>query len=304
MEKINTSGHVLIVDSSSLVLNTIYNVLSPEYRVECAMSGYEALEVLSTKAIDLALIDSSLPDINGYNLCRQMKKNDHWQDIPVIFLSDQKEIQNQLVGFSLGAIDYMIKPIEPLLLKARLKNYISLKKYYDKLKRQSLFDELTKLPNRRYFYKVIKQEWKMACTKEMCISLLFLDIDFFKEYNDFYGHVAGDVCLNKIAKALKKSIHHTHDLAARYGGEEFVIILPHTRMDGAIQVAQYVRSNIDALAIRQAETIPFSYITVSVGVTSIIPKNKCKVLDFIRLADKAMYQSKKRGRDQITILNE
>jgi diguanylate cyclase (GGDEF)-like protein len=294
---------ILIVDDSPFIINKLIKILQDEYTVISAFSGKDALKFLELHNIDLILLDLVLPDLSGYDVCKQLKNNYKTRNIPVIFISNKGEIDDQLNGFELGAIDYMVKPLLEPILKAKIKNYLKIKNRNDQLETLSLVDELTNIANRRCFNKVLNREWKHALRKHDFLSLLFIDIDFFKAYNDCYGHSAGDHCLQQIAKALKKSLHRANDTAARYGGEEFTVILPATNIAGAVEVAQNISNNIADLKIPHVMSKINSYVTVSIGVIAMIPATTFNCIDFINKADMAMYKSKKNGRNRITIMD-
>lgn len=294
---------ILVVDDSPFIINKLKKMLQDDYIVVSVLSGQEALHFLELKNADLILLDLVLPDLSGYDVCKQLKNNDKTKNIPVIFISVKDAIDDQLNGFELGAIDYIVKPVIEPILKAKIKNYLELKKRNDKLERTSFFDELTNIANRRYFNKVLNQEWKQALRNHVSLSLLFIDIDFFKAYNDFYGHIEGDHCLQQIAHALKKSIHRANDLAARYGGEEFTVILPDTNIPGAVKIAQHINNNIANLKTPHVMSKINAYVTVSIGIISVIPTNTLNCIDFVNKADMAMYESKKNGRNRITVID-
>lgn len=294
---------ILVVDDSPFIITKLKKMLQDDYTVVSVSSGQEALHFLELKNVDLILLDLLLPDLSGYDVCKQLKNNDKTKNIPVIFISVKDAIDDQLNGFELGAIDYIVKPVVEPILKAKIKNYLELKKRNDKLERSALVDELTNIANRRYFNKALNQAWNHALRKHGYLSLLFIDIDFFKAYNDFYGHLEGDHCLQQVANALKKSIHRPNDMAARHGGEEFTVILPDTNVPGAVKIAQHINNNIANLKIPHVMSKTNTYVTVSTGIISMIPTNTLNCIDFVNKADMAMYESKKNGRNRITVID-
>jgi diguanylate cyclase (GGDEF)-like protein len=290
---------ILIVDDSPFIIRNLAKTLQADYKVIGASSGEEACQLLKLEKIDLVLLDIVLPDLNGYDICRYIKNNNNTRHIPVIFISGNGAMENQVNGFSLGAIDFMVKPLCMPILKAKISNYLKLKRRTDELARLSLFDELTHIANRRSFNRTLKHEWEYALRKHRFLGLLFLDIDFFKAYNDFYGHLAGDSCLQKVAKAIGESLSCGTDQVARYGGEEFTVILPNTTLAGAFEIAQNINNTIADLKIPHETSKINPYITVSIGAISMIPTESFTSAEFIDKADKAMYKSKERGRNTI-----
>lgn len=169
------------------------------------------------------------------------------------------------------------------------------------LQRLSSMDDLTDIANRRSFDQYLHREWKQAKRSKTSLSLIMLDVDYFKQYNDTYGHQAGDQCLQKVAQVLESVVQRPRDLVARYGGEEFAIILPETDVEGATLVAEQIRRSIEELRIPHKASDTFEYITISLGVTSIIPNSQNKVKDFVGLADRALYQAKEKGRNKVEV---
>jgi diguanylate cyclase (GGDEF)-like protein len=175
--------------------------------------------------------------------------------------------------------------------------YKKLENVNQQLQRLACLDGLTELGNRRYFDQYLQREYKRAIRDNNWISLIMGDVDFFKAYNDTYGHIAGDDCLRKIAKAIQQAMKRPADLAARYGGEEFACILPNTNVDGAVIVAKNIRENIKELHIPHRASLSSSYVTLSLGIASLKPLVNTKPSRLIETADEALYQAKQKGRD-------
>ena len=166
------------------------------------------------------------------------------------------------------------------------------------LDRMSREDPLTALANRRAFDDSLNQEWERAKREQQSIALLYMDVDFFKLYNDTYGHNIGDVCLRRVGQTLKQALRRPADLAARYGGEEFVVLLPNTNADGAIDVAQRIIKHIDALALPHSRSKTAPHVTLSIGITFTTPKKQSTIAEFLAKADSALYKAKENGRHQ------
>jgi two-component system, cell cycle response regulator len=161
------------------------------------------------------------------------------------------------------------------------------------------FDELTKIANRRYFDEYLQQEWQNLAKAQLPLSIIFCDVDYFKSYNDAYGHLAGDRCLESVASAIRSSIRRPEDLVARYGGEEFAVILPHTSSIGAGEVAKIIQANIKQLEIPHTSSSIHPYITLSMGIATLIPTEDLSTSDLVNAADQALYWAKIEGRDRI-----
>jgi diguanylate cyclase (GGDEF)-like protein len=290
---------VLVVDDIYFNAKYIEDILKSDYMVVIVTSGKECLEYVEHKKVDLILLDIVMPEMDGYEVCQKLKSNAATKKIPVVFLSIKGEIEDEIRGLELGAIDYIIKPACASIIKARIKNHLALKKYNDLLEKLSYIDELTGLFNRRYLDEVLKKEWRCALRTGEILSVLLIDIDFFKGYNDCYGHLAGDVCLQKVATVLKNSVMRSSDIVTRYGGEEFIIILPATSQNGAINVAKRLQAQLALLQIVHQGSDVSEYVTLSVGSASAIAKDFINEKGILEMADFALYQAKNQGRNRI-----
>jgi diguanylate cyclase (GGDEF)-like protein len=290
---------ILIVDDTSANIEILDGILNPEYEILFAMCGKDALEIAGEQIPDLILLDVVMPEMDGYEVCRQLKANLKTQDIPVIFITAMGQEEDESKGLNAGAIDYITKPVRASIVKARLRNHLELKRYRDSLKTLSTIDGLTGIPNRRTFDDALSQEWRRSRRSQAPLSLLMMDIDFFKAYNDHYGHVSGDDCLRQIARGIAESAQRPADLAARYGGEEFAVLLPETDLPGAVCMAGKVQHGVESLNIPHAFSSAADHITLSIGVATIIPTDQQSPLELIRSADELLYEAKQRGRAQV-----
>jgi diguanylate cyclase (GGDEF)-like protein len=297
MEKKRQS--ILIVDDMPANIEILNEMLGVDYEVLFATSGTEALEIAVNQLPDLVLLDITMPGMDGYEVCRRLKADSRTKSIPVIYITARTNEDDQARGLDAGAIDYIIKPISPLIIKSRVRNHLELKQYRDLLENLSATDGLTGIPNRRRFDEFLNNEWQRAIRNKSPLSLILMDIDFFKAYNDRYGHLAGDDCLRQVATTLTGSLHRPADLAARYGGEEFACVLPETDIDGAMTVAEQLRENIDGLNITHASSGVSEHVTLSYGVASMVPVEGQSYSDLIKHADEILYYVKRNGRNQI-----
>lgn len=295
---------VLIVDDTRLNIKIITDILEKSYNLYSTTSGKQALEIVTSKKVDLILLDVVMPGMDGYEVCKRLKSDPQTQNIPVIFISAMTNVEDETKGLEMGAIDYIFKPVSPPILKARVRNHLELKTCRDIFEKRSLMDGLTGVANRHYFDQVFNQEWRRAIRNCNPLSIIFLDIDFFKRYNDCYGHLAGDECLRKVGMSLKDSLQRAGDLVARYGGEEFIIVLPLTSETDAVKVAERVRRNINALMVAHEMSEVSEYVTVSVGVATAIPDKDMVSASLIAKADEALYQAKKKGRNLVIVGEE
>lgn len=292
-----TVPSVLLVDDSPVNLKILGEALKPLYQIRLATNGRKALEIVfSLSPPDLILLDIVMPEMNGYEVCRQLKSKITSRNIPVIFITSLGEEEEETKGLELGAVDYVTKPFSLPILKARIKTHLELKRHRDFLENLSSIDGLTGIANRRRFDETLKQEWAKALETGQSLSLIMLDIDHFKLYNDNYGHFEGDNCLKKIATAMSNALWRPHDFVARYGGEEFAVILPLTELDGAWTVAQAIEEMIVKENIEHAHSSVSSRVTSSMGIASIIPDHISNTAEFILAADSCLYRAKDKGR--------
>ena len=290
---------ILIVDDTPTNIQVLAESLRADYRVKVATSGQAALEIVARDNPDLVLLDVMMPGMDGYDVCRRLKQQPETQNIPVIFVTARTETVDEELGLNLGAVDYIAKPFHLAIVKSRVRNHINLKLKTDLLESLALLDGLTNIPNRRRFDEALEQEWKRSVRTGTPLSLIMSDIDFFKRYNDNYGHGMGDICLKQVATALAAAITRPSDLVARYGGEEFVALLPETDAEGARLIAERFRSNAEALQIPHERSDASRWVTVSVGVASLIPKAEDAFQELMKQADHMLYRAKELGRNRV-----
>ena len=259
----------------------------------------EALEIAREAKPDLILLDVIMPGMNGFAVCKALKADPLTADIPVLFLTALSGDTDEAMALAGGASDFIIKPISPPVLAARVKNHLELKRNRDILRALTLLDGLTGIANRRRFDEQLHQEWLRCGRRAKPLSVILGDVDFFKCYNDGYGHVQGDDCLRRVAKAMAESLHRPGDLAARYGGEEFVCILPETDQEGARAVAETVHQAVAALGLPHEFSEVADHVTISLGVATAWPGECVTPEDLTRHADQNMYEAKRQGRNRV-----
>jgi len=296
-----TRQTVLIVDDEPMNIEILYETLSAEHEILFATNGQEALRIASSELPDLILLDVVLPDLDGYQVCTQLKSDSKTRDIPVIFITAMDHEEDETKGLDVGAIDYLSKPIRSPIVRARVRNHLELKRHRDYLGKLSATDGLTGIANRRWFDEQLEREWRRARREHAPLSLLLMDIDFFKAYNDHYGHLAGDDCLLQIALMPNQCTKRPADLVARYGGEEFVCLLPDTDAEGALWVANLLQGEVSRLSIPHAYSSVADHVTLSIGVATMVPVVGQLPFDLIRRADELLYAAKQNGRNQVRI---
>ena len=298
-----TDHTILAVDDSPENLDLIKNILEPYYSVKVAPSGKLAIHIARSQHPDLILLDIMLDDISGYEVCHELKKNDDTRNIPIIFLTAKRSEADEVKGFKIGGSDYITKPFSPSIVLARAKTQIQLKAKTDLLEKLAALDGLTEIPNRRAFDAALERQFNQARRTDSPLSLLILDIDNFKMFNDHYGHPVGDDCLKRVASSLINHTHRLEDLVARMGGEEFSILLPNTDTVGATMLAEQYREAVETLKIHHATASPLPYVTVSIGVSTVTVCSNDQYKDLLQAADNALYRAKKQGRNRICCEN-
>jgi diguanylate cyclase (GGDEF)-like protein len=291
---------VLIVDDVATNIKILADALRDEFRIKVASNGGDALETaLAEPQPDLILLDIMMPEMDGYEVCRRLKSQPETSKIPVIFVTAKSTEQDETLGFSLGAIDYITKPFSIPVVKARVRNHVTLKRQADQLEQISLLDALTQIPNRRYFDEALQREWQNAARQRQALSLLMIDIDHFKAYNDCYGHSSGDQALRRIAQLLDDNLRPRQDVAARYGGEEFVVILPATNSQEARQIAETLRQQVLALQLHLGPDSMAPLLSISIGCATAAANEQGNPEQLLQLADRLLYRAKESGRNQV-----
>jgi diguanylate cyclase (GGDEF)-like protein len=321
---------ILIIDDNTTVLNVAVEYLQEgQFVALVAQDGESGLMQSKSARPNLILLDVLMPGIDGFETCRRLKAERETKDIPVIFMTALSNTEDKVKGFEVGAVDYVTKPIQREELLARITTHLriqaltqQLQKQNQQLQQQALelkqaketaesacrelkrlanLDSLTQVANRRRFDEHLSQEWRRLAREKAPLSLILCDIDYFKPYNDYYGHQAGDATLKQVAQAIEGAIKRPADLVARYGGEEFAIILPNTGMAGAVKVAQLIQMEIKRLQIPHAHSQVSPFITLSLGITSQVPDPDLPPESLIAHADKALYAAKKQSRDRYSL---
>ncbi len=291
---------ILIVDDVSTNIKILGQAMRQEYDISIGINGQKALEIaVSEHPPDLILLDIMMPGMDGYKVCRRLKNDPKTRDIPVIFITTKDEIEDETKGLGLGAVDYIVKPFRLPIVLARVRTHLILKRKTDLLESLVSIDGLTEIPNRRRFDEMLDHEWRRTMRVAAPLSMIMMDIDFFKNFNDNYGHAVGDECLRKVAHTLEYSIKRASDFVARYGGEEFAAILPETTIEAALTIAERIRSNVENLAIPHAFSHVSEHVTLSLGAATLIPTGAMAPNNLIEAADKALYKAKEAGRNRV-----
>ena len=313
---------VLLVDDQLIIVEAVRRMLSDQpdiefhYVTEATLAQQTAGQLQPT----VILQDLVMPSVDGFALIQAYRADELTRHVPVIVLSAKEDPKLKAHSFAVGANDYIVKLPDKLELLARVRYHSAA--HISRLQRDQAFrflresqknladanielqklaalDGLTGIANRRRFDETITVEWQRGQRERQPLSLLMCDVDFFKIYNDTFGHLSGDLCLKKAAAVLTEHLKRPADLAARYGGEEFAILLPDTRLEGALALAESCVRHLEKLAIENPRATAYGVVTMSVGVASVVPSPHSSIEELIGSADRALYAAKKAGRNQV-----
>ncbi|WP_373087360.1 diguanylate cyclase [Zhongshania sp.] len=290
---------LLVVDDQPVNIQALYQVFAEDSEVFMATSGQQAIDVCRQKQPDLILLDVLMPDMDGIAVCKILKADAETQNIPIIFVTSQDSPEEETRGLEVGAVDFITKPVNPAVVRARVKTHLTLKMQSDALRALASIDGLTRIPNRRFFDERLDAEWRACRRGGNSLSVIMIDVDHFKKYNDHYGHLEGDNCLKRVASALAESNWRGRDLAARYGGEEFVCLMPETDLAGAMNKAESLRLQIENLAMPHSQSANADMVTISVGVATIVPSERESEDVLLGAADEQLYKAKQTGRNRV-----
>ena len=319
---------ILIVDDRIEQVKVLRFTLERKgYQIEHSLDGETGIQLAHSILPDLILLDINMPKLDGYQVCHHLKSHQQTKEIPIIFLTAAEDVDCKVKGLELGGVDYVTKPFDLKEILARIHRQLEVSELQKQLKQRNkllqqeinkcnqaeknlylanqqlkqlvITDSLTKVANRLRFDRYLSQEWKRLTREKAPLGLILCDVDYFKLYNDRYGHQAGDECLTKVAQAINRAVQRPADLVARYGGEEFAVIVPNTDAAGTTYIAHKIKVAVGSLAIRHELSDVSEYVTLSQGVTNIVPSHNLKEDSLITMADLALYDAKKQGRNRI-----
>lgn len=316
MEK-NRDMNILIVDDSPadrLLLQTFLRSAGFN-RLLLAESARDALRQLGLNGsphieaeVDAILMDCSMPEMDGIQACSLIRRTPYLQDIPLIMVTAHADAEKLEEAFAAGATDYVTKPYNEVELLSRLRSALRLKQEMDRrrdrereLERIATMDGLTGVGNRRYFDQQFDLEWWRAMRSESPLSVILLDVDYFKAFNDFYGHQKGDECLKEVASILRDTVKRAGDVVARYDSEEFAVILPSTDVEGAAFVAEGMRAGVEGVWIPHAASAVANHVTISGGASTTVPRREVPPASLIADADESLDQAKREGRNRVKV---
>lgn len=284
---------LLIVDDQPANIQALHRVFAGDCQVLMATDGASALKLCRERQPDLVLLDVQMPGMDGHELCAELKADALLRAIPVIFVTAQDRPEDETRALDAGAADFITKPFNPTVVRARVRTQLTLKAQADLLRELAFIDGLTGVHNRRHFDDRFMAETRRAQRTRSPLAVVLADVDHFKRYNDALGHLAGDDCLRRVAAALRTCLKRPTDLLARYGGEEFVSLLPDTDLAGAIGVAQLMEDTVRALALPHPGVE--GWVTISLGVSAGL-----QGAGLLEAADRALYLAKAAGRGRVS----
>ncbi|MEN9898679.1 MAG: hypothetical protein RLZZ66_2328 [Pseudomonadota bacterium] len=297
------TARLLIVDDDPNNIRLLASIFDQDYDILFALNGQEAIDISLLERPDLIILDVMMPDLDGYTVCRTIKNHPHTKDIPIVFLTAHCDVEEEIRGLEMGAADFISKPFYPKIVKIRVSNQIELKYAREKLTKLAITDGLTGIANRRYFDDQLAHEWTRARRLNQTLAIAMIDVDWFKKYNDHYGHQGGDDCLQQVANVLSNVAKRDSDFVARYGGEEFAIILPMTQAENALELSKNICLALSNLELPHVLS-DFGHVTLSVGVAVGCPKQNTTPRNLLLNADKALYTAKENGRNRAVLFVE
>ena len=295
----NEQAVVLVAEGRPGVRDALQQVLEQAFRVLSAVDGPTALRTAREYLPDLIILGELPPLLDALRVCADLKAEATTAAIPVLLFVSDWPVDDGAAGLAAGALDYLTLPLRPLVMRRRLRNYIDLRRYRLSADRLCREDSLTGVANRRYFDDYLEQEWRRAVRTGSSLSLLLVDVDQFRAFNERHGQKAGDRCLERVAGAIADSLQRATDLVARYAGEEFACVLPETGLEGALRIAERIREGVLGLEIPHGASPVAPVISVSLGVASIVPDKLGSTAQLLVAADRCLDLAKERGQNRV-----
>lgn len=290
---------ILIVDDSILNLTVLSRILEPDFQVVTVQDGADAILEATLAPPNLILLDLILRGVNGFEILERLKGDPRTKDIPVIIITGLENPDNEERALQYGAVDFIAKPFRPRVVRARVHTHVELYRLRCCAERMAMFDGLTEIPNRRSFDRQYRSLWEAARHEGMPFSVALSDIDFFKGYNDRYGHPAGDDVIRAVALTMHQTILSLGGFVARYGGEECAFLLPRFSSPAAKQIADTARKNVASLALPYDSSSVAPYVTISIGGVTISAAFDGTLEAALEAADRLLYEAKDAGRNCI-----
>ena len=289
---------LLIVDDQPVNIRALHQIFVGDHDVFMATNGSDAIAFCEASQPDLVLLDVVMPELSGLDVCRALKASPATADIPVIFVTSLNDPEEESACWDVGGVDFITKPINIKTTRNRVRAHLTLKYQADMLRQLAWVDGLTGIPNKRQIEARSEEEFRRCRGEELPLAVAVVDIDYFKAFNDTYGHLAGDDCLRSVAQAIQASLLRAGDFVGRMGGEEFICLFPGASLEDAVKLLQRIDTAIRALQLSHVGGID-GLVTVSIGVISAVPHGDDSMAAFVEQADRALYQAKQQGRARI-----
>lgn len=293
---------ILIIDDDINLIRLMSQMLKDFGRILFATNGEMGLHIAQEQKPDLILLDVEMAPMDGYEVCRRLKSDEATSASAIIFVTAKVGMESEIACLDAGAVDFICKPLNPLVVQARVRTHLRLQQNTAALESLAQHDSLSGLYNRRYFNMAIEAEYRRLQRHQLPLGLAMVDIDHFKKYNDTYGHIAGDGAICAVAKALEHATKRPGEVVARYGGEEFVVLLPQVDAEILSQYGQMICDKVQALELPHATSDTSAWVSISVGLALVIPNSQSLPEDLIKQADQALYLAKQNGRNQYHLL--
>ncbi|MEJ6475311.1 GGDEF domain-containing response regulator [Pseudoalteromonas piscicida] len=294
--------HIFIIDDDPINKMVLINTLSDEHRLSHCVNTERSIDEIKAGSVDLIIIDVLMAEGSGFCVLEQLKKDENTYGIPVIVISGSVSFKDEARGLELGAVDYITKPFNPLILKARIKNHLAIKKKNDLLEKLVSLDGLTELPNRRRLDEVMKSSLHTATVEQQAFTLMLVEVDYFKTFNEHYGYMHGDNCLFKVAKALEQAAARYSLFIGRFDGTRFALVLTQYNIDMVKEIAQTLHDEVNTLKIPHIASPICAHVSVSVGAVHVYidthcvqadTQHKSEVGELIKMADNALALAQK-----------
>ncbi|MCL2182332.1 MAG: diguanylate cyclase [Chitinispirillia bacterium] len=289
---------ILIVDDDRSNIVALNHILKPAYSTLVAINGESGIQIARQALPDLILLDIVMPDMTGFEVLADLKRESALRKIPVIIITALDSTEDEETGFYLGAVDYITKPFRDPIVRARVKTHLRMAEYIREIERFGMMDPLTGLPNRRSLDLRVNVEWGRSVREKEPLSVLMIDVDNFKDYNDSYGHMQGDVLLQTVALVFSRTVRRAGDFIARWGGEEFTILLPNTDLESAAVIAEQIRANVESTMVPRPNG-ESTHVTISIGVNTRETGIDSTVSEFLVGADNLLYKAKGEGKNKV-----
>lgn len=294
---------ILIIDDSFVQATQLRTILEDDYDITIAQTAEDGLGYVNRQTFSLILLDVVMPGMDGFTLLKKLQEEIVTRSIPVILITSLADVENEERGLVLGAVDYITKPLNPLIVKARVNTHIKLYSYRRQVEEQSKTDQMTGIANRREHDRCSVIKWKEASRLQVPFSVCMFDIDNFKAYNDMFGHPAGDQVIAKVAGTISSFMQRSTDFVARYGGEEFVAFVLGGTAKEVFEHLKLIRRAVENLHMRHDPSVA-NWVTVSVGGVTVFPDRTNSYDAYLKIADTMLYDAKRFGKNMVVWANE